>query len=79
MQPAAFVIEKGVPMPALIARGRGRKQLRPWHTLEIGDSVVVETLDFARTGAGWARSNGRAFAIRRQKARPYHYRIWRMA
>jgi hypothetical protein len=45
----------------------GRPPVRPWRTLEVGQAVMMATLDSAKAGLVWARRHGRIFTREKQK------------
>jgi len=78
-----FVVEKGVPIPADNHRQQnghkgGRPPHLPWHRLEPGDSVLVQTPEDAGAGREWARRHARAFVVAKQPDST-GWRVWRKA
>jgi hypothetical protein len=75
-----FAIEKDVPIPPGNYRNGGRPLLRyGWPRLEIGDSVVVDTMAAAKSAREWGMRHGCKFVVRKQAERPYGFRVWRVA
>jgi hypothetical protein len=74
----AFVIEKGIPIPAVDGRtGKsGRRDISPWSLLDVGDSVLVDRQRLVREARRWGRMNGRSFTTRKNSK---GVRVWRIA
>ncbi len=76
----AFVIEKGIPLPAPDGRhgksGPRRQLLYPWDRLEVGDSVLVQSEGARASAVRWAaRFKVRLISKKTTKG----FRIWRAA
>lgn len=77
MQPAAFVIEKGVPLLDADRQfgARGAKYKRPWHLMEVNDSVLVNRADIV-SAFRYGRQHGLTFTTRKIRQ---GIRMWRTA
>jgi hypothetical protein len=74
-----FVIEKGIPFPPLSYRkGGGRPLKYPWHTLAVGDSVLLTCEATARAGANWGKRHWWIVAVEKQRDGS-GWRLWRKA
>jgi hypothetical protein len=79
--PSELVIEYDVPIPPGNYRngGRPRPLLRNWERLKVGGSTVVDSMAAAKSAREWAMRRGYLVAVRKQKERPYGFRVWRVA
>jgi len=73
----SFRIDKGLAIPPTQRRG-GRPLASRWDTLEVGDSVLLDSEHRAKTAEQWAQRNGRVFT-RQKQPDGSGYRLWRKA
>lgn len=67
-------IQKGIPAPV---PGKGRPAKYPTAGMEVGDSILVGSVNEASAVMQAARRRGWKFT--RRKVAPGQYRIWRIA
>lgn len=78
MTSSLLPVDRGVPLPAPMPRGRRAPNMRPWLALEIGDSFLVPggKLGAERIGASMAGERyARRFTVREV---PGGVRVWRV-
>lgn len=74
---SAFKIDRDIPVPADI--GRGRRCLYPFQDMRVGDSFVAEGLSAVRAAHAWGSRHKATFASRQLERGSNQFRIWRLA